>query len=524
MVGKVDPWPPELWVSAPGIHFAATTNKGSLQVIVDAKASVGPHFVRSFNDEGASAPRFLIVTAEASGAEVEPNDLFTQPQAVTNLPVTLNGRLEKAGDVDSFGVALEAGQTLRASLEAYTLMSPLDAVLRLVDARGVNLASNHDDGRSLDPVLVWTAPSKGVYVLQAFGFDYPAGSDVKFAGNTKCVYRLHLERGPSLAYTLPLGVQRGARTSLSLYPSNGRPEDPATMVFDGTGLAADAPVARWQAPGFVNSISLPVVDGPEAVEQESKNPGGENPPLPIPGAVSGVIDPAGDVDRFPFVARAGELWLIEVKSSALGFPLDPWLRIDDGAGKELAKNDDADSPDPRLEWTAPSGTNFVAVVGGLGRQGGRDHLYRLSFSRPTPTVKAVAPENAFVLEAGKTNEIKLTVTRRYGLTNPLTVSVTGLPAGVQFDPVTVSDKGGETLLKLSASTNAAVSRAPFRINVLDSITRREYPVVMELVSGGENNGVPQGFRRLALDAIRDLWLTVRPAPKPAEAKPPEKKS
>ena len=54
-------------------------------------------------------------------------------------------------------VTLEAGQTLVASVEAYTLASPVDAVLRLVDARGVQVAFNHDDGRTLDPFLAWTA-------------------------------------------------------------------------------------------------------------------------------------------------------------------------------------------------------------------------------------------------------------------------------------------------------------------------------------------------------------------------------
>jgi hypothetical protein len=42
---------------------------------------------------------------------------------------------------------------------------------------------------------------------------------------------------------------------------------------------------------------------------------------------------------------------------------------------------------------------------------------------------------------------------------------------------------------------------------------------MELVTSGENNGVPQGFRRLVLESIDRLWLTVTVPPKKAE---PEK--
>src|SRR2546429_8981573 len=216
VIGKFDPWQPKVWVDAPGIVFNAETNSGKFSVEIATNAPVGPHLIRLFNELGASGPRFLIVTREPQSSEQEPNDDFTKPQAMDRLPVSLNGRLDKSGDVDSFVVTLEAGQTLIASLEAYTLASPMDAVLRLVDSRAVQVALNDDDGRTLDPFLVWTAQSAGTYILQVFGFAYPAISDVKFTGGNACVYRLHLSRGRCLQYTLPLGVQRGARTKLRL--------------------------------------------------------------------------------------------------------------------------------------------------------------------------------------------------------------------------------------------------------------------------------------------------------------------
>src|SRR6185503_6408822 len=108
----------------------------------------------------------------------------------------------KTGDVDSYAVTLESGQTLIAALDAYTLASPVDAVLRVVDARGVQMALDHDHGRTLDPFLVWTATAAGTYVLQVFGFAYPPASEIRFTGGNSCVYRLHLSRGPCLHYTL----------------------------------------------------------------------------------------------------------------------------------------------------------------------------------------------------------------------------------------------------------------------------------------------------------------------------------
>ena len=43
------------------------------------------------------------------------------------------------------------------------------------------------------------------------------------------------------------------------------------------------------------------------------------------------------------------------------------------------------------------------------------------------------------------------------------------------------------------------------------------------MSAGDNNGVPQGYRRLVRESVSDLWLTVLPAPVPKEEKPKEEK-
>jgi hypothetical protein len=254
-------------------------------VEIATNASDGPHLIRVFNEQGASAPRFLIVTREPQAVEREPNDDYSKPQRVDHLPVSLNGRLDKSGDVDSFAVTLEAGQTLIASIEAYTLASPVDAVLRLVDSRGVQVALNHDDGRTLDPFLAWTAKTAGTYVLQVFGFAYPATSDVNFTGGAACVYRLHLSRGPYLGYTLPLGVQRGKRTTLRLFGWNLASDLGREFEFDGSSLSADQRQAVLQVPGIENALTLPAVDGVESIEKEPNDSASEATQLDLPVAV-----------------------------------------------------------------------------------------------------------------------------------------------------------------------------------------------------------------------------------------------
>ena len=518
-IGKFDPWPAKVWVDTPGILFNAETNSGRFTVEIAADAPIGPHLIRVLNERGASGPRFLIVTREPQSAEQEPNDDFKKPQTMDRLPASLNGRLDKSGDVDSFAVTLEAGQTLVASLEAYTLASPMDAVLRVVDSRGVQVALNHD-GRTFDPFLAWTTASAGTYILQVFAFAYPAVSDVKFTGGNACVYRLHVSRGPYLHYTLPLGVQRGARTTLRLFGWNLGSSLGREHEYDGASLAADARLATLQLPDFENALALPVGEGPELIEKEPNNSTNEMVRLAAPGAVTGSIETVRDEDRFPFAAKKDEKLVLELQSASLGFPLDAWLKVEDAKGKELAKDDDSSNADPVLEWTAPDDGVFVAAVGSVLHRGGPDYLYRLSARPAVPTLKAVVADSAFTIEPGKTNDLKVNVKRLHGFKAKLTVSAKNLPEGLGAEPVEVPEKDGDVTLKLIASPEAKPFGAPIQLILTEAESGTEHRVVAELISSGSNNGVPQGFSRLAIESTDRLWLTVLPAPteKAADAK------
>jgi len=108
--GKFDPWPPKIWIDAPGVRFEPQTNKGSFKVIIDPETKAGTHLVRIFNDDGASAARWFVVGTEREISEVETNDGWRQAQRIDGIPVTMNGRLDKSGDVDSFAVQLKAGR------------------------------------------------------------------------------------------------------------------------------------------------------------------------------------------------------------------------------------------------------------------------------------------------------------------------------------------------------------------------------------------------------------------------------
>jgi hypothetical protein len=392
----------------------------------------------------------LLITEGPEAVEREPNNDFEAALKLEQFPKTVNGRFDKTDDVDTYRVELAEGQTLVGWMEAYVLASPTDAVLRLLDSRGIEVAFNHDDGRTLDPKVVYTASRTGTYLLQAFGFSYPADSNIRFVGNDKCIYRLHVSAG---ACPKPEEAVTGCRKEIE--PNNTH----------------------------TNAV---------AVE--------------VPGAISGCIDSGDDEDVFTFTAKKGEKFLLKVESAAFGFPLDARLGLRNEKQDEVAKADDSGSPDPVLDWSPGNDGTFFAVVRNLLNRGGPDHVYRLSIERPEPQVKATIGEHAFSIEAGKTNKIKVALKRLHGFDAKITVIIDGLPAGVTCEPAEADSKANEATLSLAASSDATPFGGPIRIIAKDPKTT--HPVVHELTTLGEDNGVPNGYSRLLINAVDYVWLTV----------------
>lgn len=460
--GKSEPWPPSAWSTCTNLAFSFTTNKSKVEVTVPADTPAGACLVRVYNSEGASEPCIFVVTEKAEIEEKEPNNHFSKPQVITNYPVTINGRLEKNGDVDSFGFKVKAGEWLDARVESYTLMAKIDPVLRLLRTNGYQLAWNHDFG-TLDPRLIWRAPRDEEVVLQIFGFLYPANAEIQLAGGPGGVYRLHLA-------------------------TSGNP--PSDVCVEST-------------------------------EHEPNNSRTNALAIQLPSLVVGTICPAGDEDRFRLALKKDQFIEANVEAAALGSPLDAWLKIEDNDGKEITRNDDAgNSRDPRLEWKAAADGEYYLVLGSTTHEGSQSMRYRLTVNPAPPDYRANAAASSVVLTPGATNDLKFTLKRVRGFTNELSYGLKGLPETVSLLSTNRLVKDGENTLQLFAPTNAVAFNGPIELVIHDKGTSSERAVPFELVSRSENNGVPGGYSKLLVESLDQLWLTIKP---PAEPKPKTEK-
>ena len=124
--------------------------------------------------------------------EQEPNE-SGEASAVT-LPLIINGRVDKPGDIDVFRFEGKAGQQVIAEIAARRLGSPIDSALELTDSAGKRLVFNDDHEDKGDAMNTHQADSLISFVLPADGVYFVRLSDAQQQGGPEFAYRLRLSQ------------------------------------------------------------------------------------------------------------------------------------------------------------------------------------------------------------------------------------------------------------------------------------------------------------------------------------------
>jgi hypothetical protein len=427
--------------SAPRVVGNATAR---VRFEIAADAPVGIREFRLLTPAGlTNRALFEVSRAMPVVRESEPNNAWGDA-AKLDVPTTVEGIVNPGEDVDLYRFTVAAGEELLFRVTAAPLESDLDAFLTLRDASGRELATC-DDAVTKDPVLAYRFSKAGEYAIEV--------REVAYGGNLEASYRLTVSREPFLRTVYPLGAARGTITDRSLFGWNlaqlagRRPdwymlENEAPQARDP--IPADAKVGmsefRISTPGGVsNAINVEVLDVPEVREVEPNDDARRALTLAVPGVGHGQVyggraSPGGDADLWRFAAKKGQKLRLSIRGAAAGSRLDALLTVRDGAGKKLARADDANgSRDAALEFDPPADGEYVAEVTDLNGSGSLEHVYMLRVEpvlAPAPDFSlAIYPANPSVPRGGSV-PVEVRVTRKGGFTGPIRFELPPLPAGV----------------------------------------------------------------------------------------------
>lgn len=132
----------------------------------------------------AANPISMVVSDLDEAVEAEPNDQAGHATVVANTPVVINGRIDKAGDLDVYRIKPAAAGNLSFEVQARRIGSRLDSYLRVMDATGKELQAN-DDANGKDSRIVLGVQAGTEYLVEVRSLDRRSGGDM--------YYRLEVE-------------------------------------------------------------------------------------------------------------------------------------------------------------------------------------------------------------------------------------------------------------------------------------------------------------------------------------------
>jgi hypothetical protein len=427
---------------------------------IAADSPLGLHDLRVRTATGLSELRSFSVGVLKDVAEVEPNSDFAKPQPV-KLGSTINGVADNE-DVDYFVVEAKKGERIAAEVEGIRLGATFfDPYVAILDTKRFELAVSDDAS------IVWqdafasiVAPEDGSYIILV--------RDSAYAGNSQCVYRLHVGNFPRPSAVIPAGGKVGEKLDVRFIGDVlGEIHSSVTLparAESGFGLYAQDDRGIAPYPNLFRLSSFGNV-----MEAEPNNDPAVATPFTAPLACNGVIDRPGDVDQFVFTAKKGDRYEVKVFARTLRSPLDAVLSISQRKGGAIGRNDDANgSPDSALPFTAPADGEYVIAIQDQLLKGGPDYFYRIEIAPVEPQLTLSVPNESLYqrrnqpivvpVPKGGLQAVLVNATRT-GFSGELAIEAQGLPAGVTMEGDTMAAGLGTYPVVFRAEADAPTTGA-----------------------------------------------------------------
>ena len=431
--------------------------KVSVEIEISPNAKPGRRELRIFRDGRISAPLAFYIGDYPEHVEAD-GDLIAY-----SLPFVINGQIMPA-EKDRFSFKASQGDQLVAACNARELIPHLadavpgwfQAVIKLCDAEGREMAYADDYRFHPDPILYYEIPSDGTYTLEI--------TDAIYRGRQDFVYRITLGEIPFITSIFPLGGTIGKKTTVKLEGKNlsktiiSMGSESRIETLDGTSLALP--------------VSFALSSLPERMEAEPNNSADQAMQIRQVCVINGRIGTPGDRDVFAMHLEKGIKILAEVKARRLNSPLDSVLMITDETGRQLALNNDYEDrslgrvthhADSRIVFIAPQSGVYHLHLGDIQNGGGTEYAYRLQLDRPVPDYELrVVPSNLNGVPGGS---VPFTVyaLRKDGFNGAINLKLNNQIEGLRLDGARIPS--GQDKIELTVTLPTTPFHAPKPLDI-----------------------------------------------------------
>lgn len=440
----------------------------------------GVYEVRVATEQAVSSVSQLRVTDFPVVREDGKSDNDSADRAVAiDLPAAVCGRVEEPEDVDHYRFSGKAGQSLTFNLFAQRVTDKIhgmyvggggqiylmDGLLTLSGPNGQVIAQS-DNTVGGDPILHATLPQDGEYTLEV--------RDARYAGSGRYAYCVEISERPYLDGTLPMAVQQGTGTVVTLVGE--RVEKPGEASI--SAAVDDEPgwrMCRLDLDGAeANPVEILISEHPQITGGNGHHSPTAAQRMELPVGISGQLSAPDQSHYYSFDAAKGTYYLFEVRSHRLGLPLDSVVEVWSTDGQRLAEADDIPhSKDSKLFWKAPADGSYLVSVRDLHGRGGRRFLYHLRAEPSGPDFE-LHGEYYYAQLAPGTNMLWFArIDRLNGFDGPVEILVEGLPKGVQCVPATIPRGMSHCALILQCAADAPVGASLVSVSGRASIANSD---------------------------------------------------
>jgi hypothetical protein len=176
------------------------------------------------------------------------------------VPAVINGRIAKPGEEDRYRLLVKPGMSLRFEVLANRAGSPLDGVLYLRNERGVQLAMSDDRPNTVDPGLEFTVPDGLTSLVVAL-------TDLEGRGGKEFIYRLAITPAGRPDFSLALFedrllIPRGGAAVTRVRANRAGYQGPIKLTLGG--LPEDVHVSGDVIPAGASGTLLSLTAGSDA--------------------------------------------------------------------------------------------------------------------------------------------------------------------------------------------------------------------------------------------------------------------
>jgi hypothetical protein len=352
--------------SLPGIPLKIVKiepTRAEIDLTVPSDTPLGPCSLWIAGPSGLIKQQTLFIDDVASAVDNGQNHSLETAQSLS-LPCSLEGSCDAAHS-DYYRFQVEAAQRVAFEVHAQQLRSPMDPVVRLLNAQGKILHQVDDSQVGPDCRFQYDFTEAGEYWLQI--------SDSRHAA-AGASYQLRLGDFPLAYHCFPLAAQAGTKSRIEFIGPTEQSGVTSEVTFPpqttGTvyvsGRVSDGQASTW--------LPILVTPTPQVMESQVETA------LSLPVGISGRLDQPRQIDSYRLLGTQGQTLRISTKTRSLGTPTLLRMRLVDAQGKQLAETKVADTDEWSMEATLPADGEYRLEAEDLLQRGGWEYAYWIDVS------------------------------------------------------------------------------------------------------------------------------------------------